>query len=225
MKRGKKYQIRTNKKSMRIMWLGLSVISLSILVLLITLMRSDSEITSDEILYQKRFVQVKNLVYVYEDDVTAFDLQSKEYFENSFAAIKNNHLYGYKDNVEKFYSWKEKTFLTNAVLNLKVTKGEIKQSNFNIVRDVYPLLDKNELKEEFPMQLENLYKIHDLKKIRITYNKKYLPTKLEGYYEDKKKWKGIRELSYPYKTKADFDKELDRQIEIIKEIEREKEEE
>ena len=87
------------------------------------------------------------------------------------------------------------------------------------------MLDKNELKEEFPMQLENLYVKHGLEKVRITYNKDFLPTKLEGYYEGKNEWKGIREFSYPYKNKKDFDKELDKQIEIIKEIEREKEEE
>ena len=57
-------------------------------------------------------------------------------------------------------------------------------------------------------------------KVRITYNKEFLPTKIEWYYkgEEGLKWYTWRTYSYPFKNKSEFDKKLDEEIETIKEI-------
>ena len=75
--------------------------------------------------------------------------------------------------------------------------------------------------------MENDYNLHDLTKIRITYNKDYLPILLEGYYngENGEFWKNIRRFSYPYDNKEEFDKALDDAIDWIEIREEEMEEE
>ena len=83
------------------------------------------------------------------------------------------------------------------------------------------------LKEEYPPEFEGRYSIKDSQftKVRITYNKEFLPTKIEWYYkgEEGLKWYTWRTYSYPFKNKAEFDKKLDEEIETIKEIQEENE--
>ena len=83
------------------------------------------------------------------------------------------------------------------------------------------------MKEEYPPEFEAIYLNKKLQftKVRITYNKEFLPTKIEWYYKGKEglKWYTWRTYSYPFKNKAEFDKKLDEEIETIKEIEKENE--
>lgn len=84
------------------------------------------------------------------------------------------------------------------------------------------------MKKEYPPEFEVIYlnKKRQFSKVRITYNKEFLPTKIEWYYKGKEglKWYTWRTYSYLFKNKADFDKKLDEQIQLIKNIESEKEE-
>ena len=86
-------------------------------------------------------------------------------------------------------------------------------------------INQNYLSDLKKGYIENYY-VHDkMSKVRVTYNKEFLPIKLEGYYEKngEMSWNTIRTYSYPFKNKSDFDKKLDEQIQLIKEIESEKE--
>ena len=83
------------------------------------------------------------------------------------------------------------------------------------------------MKEEYPPEFEGRYSIKDsqFSKVRITYNKEFLPTKIEWYYkgEGGLKWYTWRTYSYPFKNKANFDKKLDEEIKTIKAIQEENE--
>lgn len=83
------------------------------------------------------------------------------------------------------------------------------------------------MKEEYPPEFETIYlkKNRQFSKVRISYNKEFLPTKIEWYYKDKEglKWYTWRTYSYPFKNKSDFDKKLDEEIKTIKAIQEENE--
>lgn len=80
---------------------------------------------------------------------------------------------------------------------------------------------------EYPPEFETIYlkKNRQFSKVRISYNKEFLPTKIEWYYKDKEglKWYTWRTYSYPFKNKSDFDKKLDEEIKTIKAIQEENE--
>ena len=113
-------------------------------------------------------------------------------------------------------------------MNLKVTPEEIEKHHFQIERDPESLVNKKFLKEKYPPEFELQYKYREknqFSKVRITYNKEFLPTKIEWYYKGKEglKWYTWQLYSYPFKNKADFDKRLDKEIKTIKEIQEENE--
>ena len=89
------------------------------------------------------------------------------------------------------------------------------------------VVDKSLFESKFVPELELKYalKEQEFSKIRITYNKDFLPTKIEWYYkgEEGLKWYTWRTYSYPFKNKAEFDKRLDEEIATIEEIARENE--
>ena len=69
-------------------------------------------------------------------------------------------------------------------------------------------------------KLERLYSIYQdsFKKVRISFNKENLPTKVELYYEGENglAWYSWRTYSYPYKNEADFKEDLDSVYKIYK---------
>ena len=91
----------------------------------------------------------------------------------------------------------------------------------------YFFINKKLLDEKHPPEFEGRYSIKDsqFSKVRITYNKEFLPTKIEWYYkgEEGLKWYTWRTYSYPFKNKAEFNKKLDEEIKTIKEIQKENE--
>ena len=103
---------------------------------------------------------------------------------------------------------------------------EIKKNNYQITRSPESLANKKLLKEKYPPEFELQYKYRKKRqftKVRITYNKEFLPTRIEWYYkgEEGLKWYTWRTYSYPFKNKSDFDKRLDEEIETIKAIQEE----
>ena len=117
---------------------------------------------------------------------------------------------------------------SSALLNSNFTTDEIKKSNYQITRSPESLVNKSLLKEKYPpeFELQYIYREEDqFSKVRITYNKEFLPTKIEWYYkgEEGLKWYTWRTYSYPFKNKAEFDKRLDEEIANIEEIARENE--
>ncbi|OFQ88158.1 hypothetical protein HMPREF2917_04385 [Streptococcus sp. HMSC061E03] len=117
--------------------------------------------------------------------------------------------------------------VTSAILNLKVPKEEIEKSNFIIERDPKSLITKSLMKEKITPEFESrvLDKEDQFTKVRITYNRDYLPVKLEWYFKGKDglKWYTWSRFSYPYKNESEFNKKLDEEIKRIKDIEKEHE--
>ena len=158
-----------------------------------------------------------------------FDLKDKEMYNSYFAVIKRNKLYGGYGNygTKEMYQRSFNREISSILVNLKISPDEIKKNNYQITRSPSSLVNKELLKEEYPPEFEGRYSIKDSQftKVRITYNKEFLPTKIEWYYkgEEGLKWYTWRTYSYPFNNKTEFDKKLDEEIETIKEIQEENE--
>ena len=156
-----------------------------------------------------------------------FDLKEKEFFYYHGAAIKNSKLYGGSQeySAAEYYKRALDIELTSALLNHHINIEDIKDSNYQITRSTDSFINKKLLDEKHLPEFEGRYSIKDsqFSKVRITYNKEFLPTKIEWYYkgEEGLKWYTWRTYSYPFKNKADFDKRLDKEIKTIKEIQEE----
>lgn len=158
-----------------------------------------------------------------------FDLKDKEMYNSYFAVIKRNKLYGGYGNygTKEMYQRSFNREISSILVNLKISPDEIKKNNYQITRSPDSLVNKKLLKEEYPPEFEGRYSMENsqFSKVRITYNKEFLPTKIEWYYKGGEglKWYTWRTYSYPFKTEADFDKKLDEEIENIREIQKENE--
>ena len=156
-----------------------------------------------------------------------FDLKDKELYSSYFIVIKKDKLYGGYGNygTKEMYQRALNRELSSILVNLKISPDEIKKNNYQITRSPDSLVNKELLKEEYPPEFEGRYSIKDSQftKVRITYNKEFLPTRIEWYYkgEEGLKWYTWRTYSYPFKNKSDFDKRLDEEIETIKAIQEE----
>ena len=190
-----------------------------------------SKIDAYNILQKQRFVLVQDKNDWGKEWSTGvgFDLKDKEMYNSYFAVIKRNKLYGGYGNygTKEMYQRSFNREISSILVNLKISPDEIKKNNYQITRSPFSLVNKELLKEEYPPEFEGRYSIKDSQftKVRITYNKEFLPTKIEWYYkgEEGLKWYTWRTYSYPFKNKSDFDKRLDEEIEDIKEIQEENE--
>lgn len=158
------------------------------------------------------------------------DLEKKEYYYNDETAVKDDTVYGgYKADGDRkqYYKSAVNEELSSVLLSKKISTDEIKKSNYQITSSPKRFLDDKLMKEEYPPEFEAIYlkKNRQFTKVRITYNKEFLPTKIEWYYKGKEglKWYTWRTYSYPFKNKADFDKKLDEEIKDIKAIQEENE--
>ena len=182
------------------------------------------------ILNRQRFVMIKMGDPTEEHFEVGVDLEKKEYYYNDETAVKDDTVYGgYKADWDRkqYYNSAVNEELSSVLLSSKITMDEIKKSNYQITSSPKRFVDDKLLKEKNPPEFEAIYlkKNRQFTKIRITYNKEFLPTKIEWYYKGKEglKWYTWRTYSYPFKNKADFDKKLDEEIENIKEIQEENE--
>ena len=182
------------------------------------------------ILKKKQFVMIKMGDPLYKDFELGFDLREEEFYYIAETAVKDDTVYG-GYNVDrdrnKYYKSAVNDDLSSVLLSNKITIDEIKKSNYQITSSPKRFVDDKLMKEEYPPEFEAIYlnKKRQFTKVRITYNKEFLPTKIEWYYkgEESLKWYTWRTYSYPFKNKAEFDKKLDEEIENIKEIQRENE--
>ena len=182
------------------------------------------------ILKEQRFVMIKSGDSTDEHFEVGLDLDEKEYYYNDETAVKDDIVYGgYKANWDRkqYYKSAVNEELSSVLLSNKITIDEIKKSKYQITSSPKKFVDDKLMKEEYPPEFEAIYlnKKRQFTKVRITYNKEFLPTKIEWYYkgEEGLKWYTWRTYSYPFKNKAEFDKKLDEEIETIKEIQEENE--
>ena len=182
------------------------------------------------ILNRQRFVMIKMGDSTDEHFEVGVDLEKKEYYYNDETAVKDDTVYGgYKADWDRkqYYKSAVNEELSSVLLSKKISTDEIKKSNYQITNSPKRFLDDKLMKEEYPPEFEAIYlkKNRQFTKVRITYNKEFLPTKIEWYYKGKEglKWYTWRTYSYPFKNKSDFGKRLDEEIKDIKEIQMENE--
>lgn len=185
---------------------------------------------SKSILEHQRFIVVADSIdkdqYNHNFEI-GIDLKNKNYYNSTQAAVKNGKKFGEYASVSSSDSYNGILYeeVTSAILNLKVSKDEIEKSNYIIERDPKSLITKSLVKEGKTPEFEArvLDKTDKFSKVRITYNKDYLPVKLEWYFKGDEglKWYTWSRFSYPYKTESEFNKKLDEEIQRIKDIKEE----
>ena len=187
---------------------------------------------SKSILEKQRFIVVDSAEYENSyrfNFENGYDLRSNNSYSITQVVVKNGKKYGSYSDEKPSDRYHRDLYrnITSAILNLKVSKDEIEQSNFIIERDPKSLITKSLVKGKMTPAFEArvLEKTDQFSKVRITYNKEFLPTKIEWYYkgEEGLKWYTWRTYSYPFKNKANFDKKLDEEIKTIKAIQEENE--
>ncbi|WP_259334905.1 hypothetical protein [Streptococcus parasanguinis] len=180
------------------------------------------------VLKKKQFVLIKMGDPLYKDFEVGFDLREEEFYYIAETAVKDDTVYGgYNADRDrnKYYKSAVNEELSSVLLSNTITTDEIKKSNYQITSSPKRFLDDKLMKEEYSPEFEGRYSIKDsqFSKVRITYNNEFLPTKIEWYYKGEEgiKWYTWRTYSYPFKNKTEFDKKLDEQIQLIKDIEEE----
>ena len=180
------------------------------------------------VLKKKQFVMIKMGDPIYKDIEVGFDLREEEFYYIAETAVKDDTVYGgYKADWDRkqYYKSAVNNELSSVLLSKKITTDEIKKSNYQITSSPKRFLDDKLMKEEYPPEFEAIYlkKNRQFTKVRITYNKEFLPTRIEWYYkgEEGLKWYTWRTYSYPFKNKSYFDMKLDEEIKDIKEIQEE----
>lgn len=185
---------------------------------------------SKSILEKQRFIVVDSAEYENSyrfNFENGYDLRSNNSYSITQVVVKNGKKYGSYSDEKPSDRYHRDLYrnITSAILNLKVSKEEIEQSNYIIERDPKSLITKSLVKEEKTPAFEArvLDKTDQFSKVRITYNQDYLPIKLEWYFKGKDglKWYTWSRFSYPYKTESEFNKKLDEEIQRIKDIEEE----
>lgn len=210
----------------------LILLLLTIASIFLVVQRGKTQEDSKSILEHQRFIVVDDSTnkdqYNHNFEI-GIDLKNKNYYNSIQAAIKNGKKFGEYASVSSSDSYNGILYeeVTSAILNLKVPKEEIKKSNFIIERDPKSLITKSLMKEKITPEFESrvLDKEDQFTKVRITYNRDYLPVKLEWYFKGKDglKWYTWSRFSYPYKNESEFNKKLDEEIKRIKDIEKEHE--
>ena len=198
----------------------------------IVVQRGKIQEDSKSILEQQRFIVVDSSIngnlYKYNFE-NGYDLKNNNFYSITQVVVKNGKKYGSYSDEKPSDRYHRNLYrnVTSAILNLKVPKEEIEESNFIIERDPKSLITKSQVKGKMTPGFEAkvLDKEDQFTKVRVTYNQDYLPIKLEWYFKGKDglKWYTWSRFSYPYKTESEFNKKLDEEIQRIKDIEEEHE--
>lgn len=196
----------------------------------IVVQRGKIQEDSKSILEQQRFIVVDSSIngnlYKYNFE-NWYDLKNNNFYSITQVVVKNGKKYGSYSDEKPSDRYHRNLYrnVTSAILNLKVPKEEIEESNFIIERDPKSLITKSQVKGKMTPGFEAkvLDKEDQFTKVRVTYNQDYLPIKLEWYFKGKDglKWYTWSRFSYPYKTESEFNKKLDEEIQRIKDIKEE----
>lgn len=211
-------------------FLLLILLLLTIASIFIVVQRGKIQEDSKSILEQQRFIVVDSSIngnlYKYNFE-NGYDLKNNNFYSITQVVVKNGKKYGSYSDEKPSDRYHRNLYrnVTSAILNLKVPKEEIEESNFIIERDPKSLITKSQVKGKMTPGFEAkvLDKEDQFTKVRVTYNQDYLPIKLEWYFKGKDglKWYTWSRFSYPYKTESEFNKKLDEEIKRIKDIEEE----
>ena len=218
------------KRKRWLQFLKMIVIVLVVILIAVFLSSYSYNQPALNVLKKKRFVMIKMGDSSDDHFEVGLDLDKKEYYYNDETAVKDDTVYGgYKADWDRkqYYKSAINEELSSVILSNKITTDEIKKSDYKITSSPKRFVDDKLMKEEYPPEFEAIYlnKTRQFTKVRITYNKEFLPTKIEWYYKGKEgiDWYTWRTYSYPFKNETDFNKKLDEEIETIKEIQEENE--
>ena len=176
-------EIKKNRFNLKVFLVALLLVVVA--GIFIALQRGKIQEDSKSIIEKQRFIETYILSGVNnEESISAgFDLKEKEFFYYHGAAIKNSKLYGGSQeySAAEYYKRALDIELTSALLNHHINIEDIKDSNYQITRSTDSFINKKLLDEKHPPEFEGRYSIKDsqFSKVRITYNKEFLPTKIE----------------------------------------------
>lgn len=186
--------------------------------------------TLDNVLIAKNFYRVRDAyaIKLYgQDEGMSFDVAGQRLFGSNIA-IKDGLLYGSSLGdltIEVYFQGELSCFLV-ATQKLPVEKNRIKANHYSqdiVLHNVWSSLEGQETSNSIITQFQN----KDLLKLRISYNKDFLPTKIQGFYNSQtfNGWRDLFYIDYPYSDQEAFNQAQDAYIEHIQYMETHPEEE
>ena len=139
----------------------------------------------------------------------SFDLKNKSFVSLFWGeAVKNEEYYCGNRHVsengdEKFEIYKNYV-LRYSMIATNITQREIRKNKFVI---------KQKVSKKDQLRLKKLEPKYCNTEMKVTYNKQYLPVKVELYNIIKKKWRIYTKYTYP--SKDTYEKELNECIEAV----------
>ena len=186
--------------------------------------------TLDSVLIAKNFYRVRDAyaIKLYgQDEGMSFDVAGQRLFGSNIA-IKDSILYGSSlgDLTIEAYFQGELSYLLVATQKLPVDIDRIKSNHYSqdiTLEKVWSSLEGQESSNSIITQFQD----KDLLKLRISYNKDFLPTKIQGFYNSQtfNGWQDLFYIDYPYKDQEAFNQAQDAYIKHIQYMEAHPEEE
>lgn len=186
--------------------------------------------TLDSVLVAKNFYRVRDAyaIKLYgQDEGMSFDVSGQRLFGSNIA-IKDGLLYGSSlgDLTIEAYFQGEVSYLLEATQKLPVDKNRIKANHYSqdiVLNKVWTSLEGQETSNSIITQFQD----KTLLKLRISYNKEFLPTKIQGFYNSQSLngWRDLFYIDYPYSDQEAFNQAQDAYIQHIQYMETHPEEE
>ena len=186
--------------------------------------------TLDSVLVAKNFYRVRDAyaIKLYgQDEGMSFDLAGQRLFGSNIA-IKDGLLFGSSlgDLTIEAYFQGEVSYLLEATQKLPVDKNRIKANHYSqdiVLNKVWTSLEGQETSNSIITQFQD----KTLLKLRISYNKEFLPTKIQGFYNSQtlNGWRDLFYIDYPYSNQEAFNQAQDAYIQHIQYMETHPEEE
>ena len=186
--------------------------------------------TLDSVLVAKNFYRVRDAyaIKLYgQDEGMSFDVSGQRLFGSNIA-IKDGLLFGSSlgDLTIEAYFQGEVSYLLEATQKLPVDKNRIKANHYSqdiVLNKVWTSLEGQETSNSIITQFQD----KTLLKLRISYNKEFLPTKIQGFYNSQtlNGWRDLFYIDYPYSDQEAFNQAQDAYIQHIQYMETHPEEE
>ena len=236
MKHGDKLKLKTGSRSTM-----LTLIIFALILCLMGLTAFTKKPTSpkvetkktenlDSVLVAKNFYRVRDAyaIKLYgQDEGMSFDVAGQRLFGSNIA-IKDGLLYGSSlgDLTIEAYFQGELSYLLEATQKLPVDKNRVKANHYSqdiVLNKVWTSLEGQETSNSIITQFQD----KTLLKLRISYNKEFLPTKIQGFYNSQtlNGWRDLFYIDYPYSNQEAFNQAQDAYIQHIQYMETHPEEE
>ena len=174
--------------------------------------------TLDSVLVAKNFYRVRDAyaIKLYgQDEGMSFDVSGQRLFGSSLGDL----------TIEAYFQG-EVSYLLEATQKLPVDKNRIKANHYSqdiVLNKVWSSLEGQETSNSIITQFQD----KTLLKLRISYNKEFLPTKIQGFYNSQNLngWRDLFYIDYPYSNQEAFNQAQDAYIQHIQYMETHPEEE